>query len=87
VCARCCPSEEAQAHQAPNFDHAIRNVWDNRNIDHAIRNVWDNRNVDYAIRDLWDIGNFHWNCHRTVSGVVQLAVGRRDKRSPHLEQH
>jgi 5-methylcytosine-specific restriction endonuclease McrA len=44
-------------------------------------------NVDNAIRNLWDIRNLCWNCHRSVSGVVLLAFGRRDKRSPHLEQH
>jgi hypothetical protein len=74
-CALCCPSEEAQAHQALCFDNAIWHLWDVRNIDDAIRNL------------LWDIRNFCWICRRAVSGIVLLAVGRRNKRGPHLEQH
>ena len=72
-CALCCRSEEVQASQALCFDHAIRNLWDVRNVDDA--------------RSLWDIRNFCWNSHCSFSGLVQLAVGRRDKRGPHLEQH
>ncbi|MGY4427648.1 hypothetical protein ACVWWO_000125 [Bradyrhizobium sp. F1.13.1] len=34
-----------------------------------------------------DIRNVCRNCHRTLGGVVQLAFGRRDKRSAHLAQH
>jgi hypothetical protein len=72
-CALCCRSEEAQASLAQRFDHAIRNLWDSRSIDNA--------------RILWGIRSFCWNCHRSVNRLVQLAVGRRDKRSSHLEQH
>ncbi len=85
-CAPCRRSEEAQAYQAPYLDNATRNLWDSRNVDDALRSLWNIRNVDNA-RSLWDIRNSCWNCHRSVGGVVQLAVGRRDKRSPHLEQH
>ena len=37
--------------------------------------------------NLWTIRNFRWNSHRSVSGVVHLALGGHDKCSPHLEQH
>jgi hypothetical protein len=72
-CALCCRSEETQASLAQCFDNAIRNLWNGRNLDHA--------------RNLRVIRSFCWNCHRSVNRLVQLAVGRRDKRSPDLEQH
>lgn len=74
-CTLCCRSEGVQAYQASCFDNATWHLWDVRNIDDAIRNL------------LWDIRNFCWNCHRAVSGVILLAVGKRDKRRRHLEQH
>ncbi len=70
----CCGSEEAQASQAPYSDSASRNLWD----------VW---NIGDATPNLWDIRKFCRNRHRSVGRIVQLAVGRRDQLSPHLEQH
>src|SRR5262245_25043143 len=73
-CALCCPSQEAQACQAAFSDRAIRSFRDGRNVDDATRN-------------LWDIRNSCWISGGSFSGVVQLALGRLDACSPHLEQH
>lgn len=62
-------------------------VFEARCLDNAVCRLWGDRTVDTAIRDLWDIRHLCRNCHRTLSGVVQLAFGGCDKRSAHLAQH
>ena len=72
----CCASEEVQADQAPNLLSDVH-----------VRPLSDGRSVGAAKRRLWYFRNFRWNCHCTVNRHIQLAFGRRDKRSSYLEQH
>jgi hypothetical protein len=73
-------SREAQAYPAQYPDSATRNFSGYRSSDNATGTY-------NAIRSLWGIRKFYRISHRSISGVVLLAVSGRDKRGPNLEKH
>src|SRR5262249_40359226 len=70
-CPACCGSEETQA----------------LCLNATPRHLSDSWSVDATTRTLWGIWTRYWNRHGPIGGNVLVAFGRRDQRTPYLEQY
>ncbi len=76
----CCGSKTAQALQAPYLNASSETLPD-------MRTLPDGRSDDAPARNLWIVWAGDRDSHRSIGRNVLVAFGRRDQRTPDLEQH